>query len=66
MHYFAPDLQTWLAELSSKLVVAQRFGICNLLEWKKAIDPARGYLTEQHLTVGIHLQVQRQVRVPVS
>lgn len=32
-----------------------------LLEWAKAVDPTLGYLTEQHLTLGVHLQVQHEV-----
>lgn len=41
-------------------------GIPKLLEWTRATDPALGYLTENTLTVGVHLQVQREVRVPLS
>ncbi|KAL3139584.1 hypothetical protein ABBQ38_003903 [Trebouxia sp. C0009 RCD-2024] len=31
-----------------------------LIAWAQAVDPALGYLTEQQLTLGVHLQVQHE------
>ena len=33
----------------------------DLLDWDDLVDSDYGYLKDQHITVGVHMQVQHQV-----